>query len=209
MKKGMGLAVLAMALSGCASIFSGTTQEVEVKAAPGTRFVVTNAFGSQVASGESPGNVALRRGAGYFSPHAYKVKLSRLGYKSKTVDVVPGMNPWYFANILLGGFVGMVIVDPLTGAMFKLYPSDIDVELEPTGEDIDQLSREEAIIRASRDNPVSRHDYSAYRRATELQCESIGRPAVDGLNTSQEVISFSCRDGRTLVVRCNSGFGCK
>lgn len=27
---------------------------------------------------------------------------------------------WYFGNILLGGLFGMLIVDPATGAMYKL-----------------------------------------------------------------------------------------
>jgi hypothetical protein len=30
------------------------------------------------------------------------------------------LNKWYFGNILLGGVIGMLVVDPLTGAMYSL-----------------------------------------------------------------------------------------
>jgi len=30
------------------------------------------------------------------------------------------VNGWYFGNILLGGLIGMLIVDPATGAMYRL-----------------------------------------------------------------------------------------
>ncbi|MCX4027392.1 hypothetical protein H0A36_10465 [Endozoicomonas sp. SM1973] len=30
------------------------------------------------------------------------------------------LDGWYFGNLFLGGLIGMLIVDPLTGAMFKL-----------------------------------------------------------------------------------------
>jgi hypothetical protein len=36
---------------------------------------------------------------------------------------------WYFANIVFGGLIGMVIVDPATGAMFKL-PDAASVSLD-------------------------------------------------------------------------------
>jgi hypothetical protein len=29
---------------------------------------------------------------------------------------------WYWGNLLIGGIIGMVFVDPLTGAMWKLDP---------------------------------------------------------------------------------------
>jgi len=38
---------------------------------------------------------------------------------------------WYFANILFGGLIGMLIVDPITGKMWKLPPQAI-ANLSPT-----------------------------------------------------------------------------
>jgi len=34
-------------------------------------------------------------------------------------------------NIIFGGLVGMIVVDPLTGAMWDLEPADIEQPLTP------------------------------------------------------------------------------
>ena len=44
-----------------------------------------------------------------------------------THSVTAGLNGWYFGNILIGGLVGMLIVDPLTGAMYRM-PATIHVD---------------------------------------------------------------------------------
>ena len=36
---------------------------------------------------------------------------------------------WYWGNILFGGLIGMIIVDPATGAMYKLDTEAVDVSL--------------------------------------------------------------------------------
>jgi hypothetical protein len=36
---------------------------------------------------------------------------------------------WYFGNLAFGGVIGMLIVDPLTGAMYNLTPDKIDQPL--------------------------------------------------------------------------------
>lgn len=208
MKTGVVIVLSALALTGCASIFSGTTQEVGIRTTPGAKFTVTNGYGSQVASGESPATVDLKRGASYFSPQSYRIQLSKAGYKPRTVDVQPGMNPWYFGNILLGGFIGMVIVDPLTGAMFRLSPHEVDMQLDPSGEDISALEAEEAIIEKSRSYPISRNDYIARQKAHELNCTPVGNPVVEGINTALETMTFHCREGRQLILHCRSGYGC-
>ncbi|KGQ53534.1 hypothetical protein IO44_11000, partial [Gallibacterium anatis str. Avicor] len=38
------------------------------------------------------------------------------------VNVTPKIDGWYIGNILFGGIVGLLIVDPITGAMYKLPP---------------------------------------------------------------------------------------
>ncbi|MFG0400611.1 hypothetical protein ACF8D8_17535, partial [Pseudomonas sp. zjy_11] len=42
------------------------------------------------------------------------------GYPDKTIELDSSLSGWYWGNILLGGLIGMLIVDPLTGAMYKL-----------------------------------------------------------------------------------------
>nr|MBL8412732.1 hypothetical protein [Dechloromonas sp.] len=208
------LMVLAIAMTaGCASIFSGTTQDVALRTTPGAKFSVTNSYGTPVSDGiagaDGAAEMNLVRSVGYFSPHAYKVKLSKAGYKPQTVAIDPGINGWYFGNILLGGFIGMVIVDPLTGAMFRLVPSASEAMLEPTGEDLSAIEAEAAIIRQTRDYPISRHDYTARQVVRQQDCAPVGNPEVAGLKTYQETLTFNCRGGRQFVVTCRSGAGCQ
>ncbi|AXO88710.1 hypothetical protein DZC75_12155 [Pseudomonas parafulva] len=53
----------------------------------------------------------------------------REGFADHRVELDSTISGWYWGNILLGGVIGMLIVDPLTGAMYKL-PQDVTVELE-------------------------------------------------------------------------------
>jgi hypothetical protein len=48
------------------------------------------------------------------------VTYTKNGYDTKTVPVEFKLDGWYFGNILLGGLIGMLIIDPATGAMYKL-----------------------------------------------------------------------------------------
>jgi uncharacterized protein YceK len=207
---------VAVLCSGCASIFSGTTQEVSIRTTPGARYSISTVNGSQIAAGESAGTVQLQRGVGYFSPHAYKAKISKEGYQTKIVDITPGINPWYFANILLGGVVGMVIVDPLTGAMFNLNPSMIDTQLDPLPDGAapnaaprpmeNQVTGQR---QARLQRPVSRFDYTASRLAKDKQCLAKDSPEVGDYGKAVETLTFDCQDGRRLTITCASLEGCR
>lgn len=216
MKRFSPLLAVAVLCSGCASIFSGTTQDVSIRTTPGARYSISNSNGYQIASGESAGTVQLQRGVGYFSPHAYKAKISKEGYQTKTVDITPGINPWYFANILLGGVVGMVIIDPLTGAMFNLNPSMIDAELDPISGETDpkpttrqSANQQNGQYSAKQLRPVSRFDYTASRLAKEKQCLVKDSPEVDNYGKAIETLTFQCQDGRRLTITCASLEGCR
>jgi len=210
------LLAVAVLCSGCASIFSGTTQEVSIRTTPGARYSISNANGSQIAAGDSAGTVQLQRGVGYFSPHAYKAKISKEGYQTKIVDITPGINPWYFANILLGGVVGMVIVDPLTGAMFNLNPGMIDAELDPISGAIDANAttrqpgnQQDAQYATKQLRPVSRFDYTASRLAKDKQCIAKESPEIGNHGKAVETLTFQCQDGRRLAITCGSLEGCR
>jgi hypothetical protein len=43
------------------------------------------------------------------------------------------MDGWYLGNIVFGGLVGLLVVDPLTGAMWKLDPT-MNADLTPLAE---------------------------------------------------------------------------
>jgi hypothetical protein len=198
-----------LAMTGCASIFSGTTQDITLRTTPGATYSITDSNGKQVARGTGHGTASLERGAGYFSPHAYKARISKPGHMTKTVDIQPGMNPWYFANILIGGFVGMVIVDPLTGAMYKFYPSDIEATLEPANPESATVSPIAPSIQPHKSSAtiVSRYEYTATERAKAQGCRPTEAPSTDSAKDPHETLTFTCQDGRRITVACSVG-GC-
>jgi hypothetical protein len=123
------ITALIVSVSGCASIIGKSSYTVAIKSTPdGTHFVVKNSTGTAVHSGETPATVALISKKGYFKSEQYTVVFSKDGYKEQTVPLTASLSGWYWGNILLGGLIGMLIVDPATGAMWKL-PENVDGNL--------------------------------------------------------------------------------
>ena len=123
----------ALTMTGCASIFSGTTQTLTFKSVPdAANITITNKLGEKIHTGSTPATVTLKRGNGYFKPAGYQVTFSKEGFQTKTVQVKATVNGWYIANIIFGGLIGFLIVDPVTGAMYTLSPSDINTLLDAT-----------------------------------------------------------------------------
>lgn len=125
-----GFAVAAvLGLQGCASILGDSQYPVAVSSAPaGASFEVTDKNGQVVHSGNTPSTVTLKSGNGYFSGQTYQLKFKKEGYPDKTVELDSGLSGWYWGNLLIGGFIGMLIVDPLTGAMYKL-PESVSADM--------------------------------------------------------------------------------
>lgn len=118
-------------LPGCATIVSRTNNKLLIRTDPqGANVIVTDRRGREVFSGKSPTSITVKTGAGYFTPAKYKVKLSMPGYEEKTVTINYTINGWYFGNIFLGGALGMLIVDPATGAMWKVKDPVVDEQLK-------------------------------------------------------------------------------
>jgi len=113
--------VAVLLLSGCATIFTGTTDPVTIESTPNASFVVRNAYGAIVAEGTTPTTVELKR-----KTH-YTIEISLDGYKSKTMAISQDFNMISILN--LGSVFGWA-VDYLTGAIFKLYPQSVRVTLE-------------------------------------------------------------------------------
>lgn len=116
---------------GCATILGKSSYPVSVSSNPsGASISITDKKGKEVYKGSSPATVNLKSGAGFFSRAEYQVKLSAKGYAEQIIPVNFKLNGWYFGNIFLGGFLGMLIVDPATGAMWKLETPPINVTLQ-------------------------------------------------------------------------------
>lgn len=81
-----------------------------------------------VYKGTTPATTTLNASDGFFQAAKYNVAVSKKGYPTRNVELRPDLSGWYFGNILLGGVIGMLIVDPATGAMYKM-PEDYSVNL--------------------------------------------------------------------------------
>lgn len=108
-------------LQGCASILGDSRYPVTVSSAPqGASFEITDKSGQLVHSGNTPSTVTLKSGKGYFSGQTYTLRFKKEGYPDKTVKLDSSVSGWYWGNIVFGGLIGLLIVDPATGAMYKL-----------------------------------------------------------------------------------------
>lgn len=120
--------VCSILLSSCASIITRPSRDVSIQSNPsGLSFAVINADGETIHTGTTPQVVNLTARGGYFKPAKYSVQVKRSGKVVGTHQVTAGLNGWYFGNILIGGLVGMLIVDPLTGSMYRM-PASITVD---------------------------------------------------------------------------------
>jgi hypothetical protein len=131
MKRLLFAGIATLAMSGCATIFEGGTQPVTFKSVPDSASIsVSNRAGEKIHAGTTPVTLTLKRGAGYFKSETYAVQFSKEGFKPKEITVSGSVNGWYIANILIGGAIGMLIVDPITGAMYNLSPETVNASLE-------------------------------------------------------------------------------
>jgi hypothetical protein len=131
MKSLFAASAVVLALSGCASIFNGKTQAVMLTSVPdGAAVSVTNRAGEKIHTGTTPVTLTLNRGAGYFKSETYTVTLAKDGFAPKQLTLNSSVSGWYIGNILFGGLIGMLAVDPVTGAMYT-FPESVSSALEP------------------------------------------------------------------------------
>ena len=127
------LAVFVPMFSGCATLLSKSSWPFSVDSNPsGATVSITNNSGKEVFRGKTPTAMRLKSGAGFFKKESYTVSLLMAGYDTKKVTVDCKLNRWYFGNVVLGGLIGMLIVDPATGAMYKLNNEGISENLNKT-----------------------------------------------------------------------------
>ncbi len=108
-------------LAGCASIISKSDYPVTFKTNPsGADIEITDRSGQVIFDGTSPAQLTLNAGAGFFRGGRYTVSASHNGGAPVVREMTAGLDGWYVANILFGGLIGLLIVDPATGAMYKL-----------------------------------------------------------------------------------------
>lgn len=111
---------LAASSSGCASLVSGTSQQVRIDTHPDAK---TQVDGRTFVG---PARVSLhRRGR-----HVLRVEKS--GFVGRELELQPRMNGWVWGNLALGPLFPLgVVIDALTGAIHDLSPAKVRVSLEP------------------------------------------------------------------------------
>lgn len=121
--------------SSCASIVSKSTYPLSINSSPSNAKVsITDKKGKEIYLGNTPATVKLNAGAGFFSKAEYQVKFSSPGYDDKIVPITFKLDGWYFGNLLLGGVLGMLIIDPATGAMWKIETEFLNETLSKSTE---------------------------------------------------------------------------
>jgi uncharacterized protein YceK len=115
----IGALIFCYILSGCASIVSGSTQEVKFSSNPTGAIV----WADGVNLGLTPVTANLNR-----NKKNQKIKIELEGYKSQELILKRKLNGWFFGNILLGGVIG-IIIDASTGSMYNLSPKELNAEL--------------------------------------------------------------------------------
>lgn len=117
--KFMFLMTIILLTPSCASMLSKVIYPISISSTPSeARITITDKKGAVIYAGNTPATIKLKAGSGFFSQAQYQVRFEKPGYDTKIVPVMFKLDGWYWANILNG--IGMLIIDPLTGAMFKL-----------------------------------------------------------------------------------------
>ena len=140
MKCSMMTLVSIFLFSSCATIFTKTKYSLMVNSNPdGANLVVTDKKGNEIYSGTTPTSLMLKSSSGFFSGAEYHFRISMSGYADKVVTVSSKIEGWYWGNLLLGGVLGMLIIDPATGAMWKLDAKQVYVDLIPSSQSNNNL----------------------------------------------------------------------
>ena len=112
-------------LQSCATIISGSRQTIQFNSNPANATVFIN----EIEAGKTPFQKRLKRN------EEYKVSIELEGYETYETKLTKKFNEWYIGNIIFGGLVGLV-VDPITGAIYKLSPKEVNSRMTEDNSDI-------------------------------------------------------------------------
>ncbi len=115
----LSLIAIIIGLVGCASIMSGSKQEVSISSEPENAKIFVN--GNQI--GTTPSKILLKRG----EKHIIEIRAN--GYETYRISTSKTITGWFWGNLICGGLIGFVI-DLATGNAYDVDPSKIDVILE-------------------------------------------------------------------------------
>jgi hypothetical protein len=134
---GLILSTILLINFSCASIVSKSYYPLSINSTPSeANFTILNNKSQVFFTGKTPQVVELKASSGYFKKATYMIRFELDGYDSKIIPVTSTLDGWYFGNIVFGGLIGLLVVDPATGAMFKLNQLMINPLLTKTVADL-------------------------------------------------------------------------
>jgi hypothetical protein len=116
----VSIVLIGLMAYGCATIISGSKQEMNITSSPSNAKVTIN--GKSV--GTTPVSKDIKRKKDNVS-----IKIELEGYETYTTTLNRKFNAWYLGNLVFGGLIG-IIVDPITGAIYKLSPEEVNANLK-------------------------------------------------------------------------------
>jgi hypothetical protein len=130
--------ILAVFATSCATVFNRSSKNVAIHSDPqGMSYEVVNRKGVKVASGTAPATLRLPTHSSYMRGESYvfTFKQGNRVVGQKTLD--SSISGWYWGNFLIGGVIGMLVIDPLSGSMWtmpsELYMSGVQASVQPAG----------------------------------------------------------------------------
>lgn len=136
-------------VSSCATICNRATTSTITSNPSGANLTITDKNKAVVFKGITPATVQLKASDGYFKSATYTLAVSKKGYPSQNMELRSEMSGWYLGNVVFGGLVGLLIVDPGSGKMWRM-PDDYSVNLSPVATLDNGRGRKLAIIDHSR-----------------------------------------------------------
>ena len=123
--------VVLFLLSGCASIVSGTHQEIKVASEPNGATVATGwetekdgkkIMNGRAVAGVTPLTVSIARKDGM-------IEVSKEGYITQIIELKRGFNYWFWGNVALTSPLSSSI-DTSTGAINEFKPGEYMISLQ-------------------------------------------------------------------------------
>lgn len=120
-------------LSGCATIVGDEHASLPIKSTPAdAQILIIDEAGRTAYRGRTPDQVPLRKSDGhYWGGKQFTVAISKRGYLTQRIKVDTHPNSLYLGgNLIFGGIIGWLVVDPTSGKMYDLSREGIDVTLQ-------------------------------------------------------------------------------
>lgn len=118
-------------LNGCATIFNWDDEGVIRldSSIDDTKVSIYNR-GVLIDQVKTPCDYEVEADAGFFRKASYNFIFEKEGYYKQSHQRVGRFSGWYWGNIVFGGAIGMLIVDPLTGSEYCIDTKPINACLQ-------------------------------------------------------------------------------